>query len=41
MADCPQLHVNAQPEAADKELIMTEWHQAVSDELPDAVSKLE
>lgn len=30
MADYPQLHVNAQPEAADKELIMIEWHWAVS-----------
>lgn len=38
-ADCPQLHANSPAEAADKELIMTEWHRAVSTELPDAVSK--
>jgi hypothetical protein len=39
MADYLQLHLNTQPEVADKELIMTEWHQAVSKELPKAVSQ--
>ena len=41
MADCPQLHLNTQPETADKALIMTEWRGAVREELPDAGNKWE